>query len=150
MNIVCGKVYLREWRTSDFTTELVWAQDKELEALDPTVGTVSNIQKLSICTLDGKLIGICALYDLTLISVQMGIRIGDREYWSKGYGTDAVNALVAYCFTTRDVEYIWLKVLPSNIRAIRCYEKCRFVQIGRLALGGYEFIVMERYRIDGE
>jgi RimJ/RimL family protein N-acetyltransferase len=35
-------------------------------------------------------------------------------------------------------------VLDSNIRAIKCYEKCGFARYGNLALDGYSFILMEK------
>ena len=147
MNIVGKKARVRDRRSSDYAQETQWQLDSEVAALDPSVGKPLNTQGFSVETLDGEHIGTCSLYNQTLTDVQLGIRIGDRRYWDKGYGTEAVNILINYCFATMDIEYVWLKVLPQNTRAIKCYKKCGFVHTGRLALNGYDFITMEKRRI---
>ena len=146
MNVAGKKVRVRDRKTSDSVMEIVWGQDEEVVVLDPPAGKILNIQLFSIETLDGKHIGLCSLYNQTLTDVQFGIRIGDKDYWNGGYGTDAVRVLVNYCFATMDVERIWLKVLPWNFRAIKCYKRCKFVRTGWLALDGHNFVVMERRR----
>lgn len=149
MNIQGQKVRIRSMWPDDFARAATWRQDEEIAALDVVAGKVFNTQKFSIETLNKVHIGVCNLYNYTLTEVQLGIVIGDKDYWSRGYGTDVVNLLVGYAFTSMSVERVWLKVLPWNIRAIRCYEKCNFLHAGKLALDGYEFLVMERRRTYG-
>ena len=122
--------------------------DPELALLDPSAGTVVLFLHLSIETLGQHYLGACALYNYENTSLQLGIRINDRNYWGQGYGTEAIGLLVDYGFTFYvGISRIWVKVLPTNPRAIRCYEKCGFVQCGRLLLGGYDFIMMEVTRV---
>lgn len=149
MNIEGQKVRIRSEWPDDFARVTSWRQDKEIAALDVIAGENFNVQKFSIETLDKIHIGACNLYNHTPTDVQIGIMIGDKGYWSRGYGTDAVNLLVDYAFVSMNVERVWLKVLPWNTRAIRCYEKCGFLHTGKLALEGYEFLVMERRRTYG-
>jgi len=91
---------------------------------------------------DGKHIGTCFMMNITAESGELAIELGDKAYWGKGYGTAAVRALVDH-WLSNGLKRIWLKVLPWNARAIRCYEKCGFTTMGRLILDGIEFLVMD-------
>jgi len=133
---LCGR------RPEDLLRETLWGADAELQALDPPVGVIINNYPLSIMTLEGKHIGTCSLYNIGKYDAQLGIRIGDKNYMDKGYGTDAVRALIDYGFTVIGIKHIWLKVLPTNVRAIRCYEKCGFSWWSRLVYDGREFVMM--------
>ena len=56
----------------------------------------------------------------------VGIFIADRRYLGKGYGTDALNALVDFGFGELRLERIELEVIDYNSRAIRSYVKAGF------------------------
>ncbi len=140
------KVMLCPRGQPELMREAIWNTDPEMNALDPMVGKIVNYQTFAIKTLDGKHIGTCAVYNFDARDGQIGIRVGDKQYWDKGYGTDAISALVNYCLTTLGIAHIWLKVLPTNARAIRCYEKCEFVKCGKVVYDGIEFVKMEMRR----
>lgn len=53
------------------------------------------------------------------------IIIGDRKYWGKGYGTEAIRLLLKYAHKLK-ISKIFLEVRPDNIRAIKSYVKCGF------------------------
>jgi len=53
-----------------------------------------------------------------------------KPYWGQGYGTDAIRVLLRYAFRELGLHKIFLRVLVSNTRAIRCYEKCGFKREG--------------------
>ena len=59
------------------------------------------------------------------------ILIGDRAYWGKGYGTDAMRVMLRYAFEEMNLHRITLRVFAFNQRAIRSYEKCGFVHEGK-------------------
>jgi len=61
----------------------------------------------------------------------LGIGLGDRQDWGKGYGTDAMRVILRYAFTELNLQRISLDVYAYNPRAIRAYEKIGFVHEGR-------------------
>src|SRR5690606_2010418 len=83
---------------------------------------------------DGKLIGGCALFDFdsTAHTCQLGITIGDKAYWGKGYGREAISLLVNYAFQHRNLHKVFLRVHSKNERAIRAYQAVGFAEEGRL------------------
>jgi RimJ/RimL family protein N-acetyltransferase len=82
---------------------------------------------------DGEVIGDCALMrlDETARTCALGIVIGERAFWGKGYGRDAVSTIVDYGFRHLNMHRIWLGVLASNERAIRSYKACGFREEAR-------------------
>jgi RimJ/RimL family protein N-acetyltransferase len=82
---------------------------------------------------DDRLLG-----DITLSVINWGSReaftgigIGAREFWGKGYGTEAMQLLLRYGFTELNLRRISLTVFEFNQRALRSYEKAGFRQEGR-------------------
>jgi RimJ/RimL family protein N-acetyltransferase len=97
---------------------------------------------------DGKFIGQCALFNFNTLShtAELGIGIGDKTYWGKGYGSDAVRLLLDYAFRLRNLRKVYLTVNGNNERAMRSYAKCGFTEEGRLRQhvwndGGYVDLV---------
>ena len=83
---------------------------------------------------DGRMIGHCALFnfDETAHTCELGITIGDKHYWGRGYGRDAVRVLLDYGFRLRNFRKVWLRVWGNNERGIRAYRAAGFVEEGRL------------------
>ncbi len=79
-----------------------------------------------------KLIGTYAFdgIDWRSHSAEFGIMIGDKSYWNKGYGTEAVRLLCQHGFKTLNLNRIYLHVFETNPRAIRAYEKAGFTLEG--------------------
>jgi len=73
-------------------------------------------------------IGNCALHkiDWKKKSCELGIFIGEKEYWNKGFGSDAVKSITKFAFNKLDLKSIRLDVYKYNRRAIRVYRKCGF------------------------
>ena len=95
-----------------------------------------------------KLIGHCALFkfDDTARTCELGITIGDKSYWGRGYGRDAISVLLDYAFRLRNIRRVFLSVNGSNERAIRAYRATGFMEEGRLrahvwSQGRYEDLV---------
>jgi RimJ/RimL family protein N-acetyltransferase len=83
---------------------------------------------------DDHCIGFCALFgvDETSRTAALGITIGDKDYWGKGYGREAIILLVDYAFRLRNLRRVWLTVHGRNTRALRAYQASGFVEEGRL------------------
>jgi len=62
----------------------------------------------------------------------VGLGIGDRRDWGKGYGTDAMKVMLRFAFTEINLRRVTLTVFEYNPRAIRSYEKVGFQHEGRL------------------
>ena len=62
----------------------------------------------------------------------VGIGVGEREFWGKGYGSDAMRVVLRYAFTELNLRRVTLNVFEYNPRAIRAYEKLGFQQEGRV------------------
>lgn len=157
------KVILREKILADAWDDYNWETDAELAQLDasPVVALtfsqyltdyagelcnpLSASYRFAVDTLDGKHIGNCSYYNLseTKAETELGIMIGDRNYWNKGYGTDAVTALLNHIFSQTNLKRIYLKTLESNSRAQKCFQKCGFIPCGHLVNDGFSFALME-------
>lgn len=99
-----------------------------------SVSAVKDTYTFALETLEGLYIGGCGInqIDWKNRKAVIGIFIGDKEYWSKGYGSDAINTLVKFIFEEINVNKIALCVYSFNERAIKCYEKCGFTREGVL------------------
>lgn len=75
-----------------------------------------------------KYIGGCGIQKVNWLArvATVGIMIGDKDYWSKGYGTDAMKVLMKFIFEEMNINKIRLGVFSFNVRAKKCYEKCGF------------------------
>jgi RimJ/RimL family protein N-acetyltransferase len=86
---------------------------------------------------DAKLIGQCGLFNFDALhgighNCELGIAIGDKSYWNHGYGREAIGLLLDYAFRHWNLHRVGLKTNSDNLRAIRCYLACGFVEEGRL------------------
>ena len=84
--------------------------------------------------MDGRLIGIGNFRpvhpgDRARHRAAMGISIL-KSHWGMGVGTAIMHALIEAAKTT-SLEQLELDVVSTNERAIRLYERCRFVEYGR-------------------
>ncbi len=86
-----------------------------------------------------RLIGDCGIFNLEWSnrSAEFGISIGDKSMWNKGYGTEAVLALLQHGFETLNLNRIYLRVYSTNLRAKRTYEITGFVLEGTMRQGVY-------------
>lgn len=89
--------------------------------------------RLAIETRDGVHIGNCGLHRGSPENrhAELGIMVGEKDYWSNGYGTDAVLTLVRFGFEQMNLHKVALGVFEFNDRAMACYRKCGFVEEGR-------------------
>ncbi len=164
--IIGSQIILREKRLADARDDYAWATDPELAQLDavPVLTTTFSqylsdyadelrnphptSRRFAIDTLDSKHIGNCSYYNIseTKGKAELGIMIGNRDYWDKGYGTDAVTTLANYIFCQTNLKRIYLKTLESNTRAQKCFQKYGFTRYGHLVKDGFSLVLMEIHR----
>jgi len=93
----------------------------------------------AIETKDGVHIGNTNLFNASPEnrSAELGIMIGEKEYWSRGFGTDALTTLARFGFDEMNLNRIQLTVYSFNERAQAAYRKAGFVEEGRLRQAMY-------------
>lgn len=74
-----------------------------------------------------EMIGTIGLHCIDNINrtATLGIFIGDKNYWSKGYGTEAIQLILDFGFNYLNLNNIDLTLMEFNQRALKCYEKVR-------------------------
>jgi RimJ/RimL family protein N-acetyltransferase len=154
-----GGVYLRPAEREDLPLFVRWFNDAR------TSRTISLVSPMSlameedwferivtgqgkdgyhyvICLLeDDRPIGTIGLFNLDLRNgnAGLGISIGDPADTGKGYGTDAMRALIGWAFEMLRLERIWLDVYGFNPRARVVYERLGFVHEGRQRHAAFRF-----------
>ena len=88
--------------------------------------TIFELEKLSM-------IGSVMLRDLNYRDgvASLGVSIGRKEYWSKGYGTEAIKLTLDYGFRFLNLYNIALDTMEFNLRGQKAYQKAGFKEIGR-------------------
>jgi diamine N-acetyltransferase len=87
-----------------------------------------------------RLIGNCSFMniDSTVRSAEVGLFIGEKACWNKGYGTEVMSLLLGLGFDTYNLNRIFLRVDEANKGGIRAYEKAGFVHEGRFREGAFK------------
>lgn len=148
--ITRGRVRLRSVRRDDLPA--LWAlfgDDLEVQSLvSDRPPTPRSFERLAgqyedelrheprpafVVEADGAVVGRCELHSVDQYSrrCEVGIALG-REHRGKGYGQEAVRALVDYAFRHLNMNRVWLQVLAHDARAVAAYRRAGFVEEGRL------------------
>ena len=163
-----GRVVLRDKRPEDAENDYRWRSNPELARLDAAIPLTMSFDRYlklfedqmkyptpgshhySIETLDGLFIGNCMYYDLDTVNreAELGIVIGDRDYWSDGYGYDAVTTLLDHMFNSRDLKRVYLHTLEWNTRAQKSFSKSGFNPVKPVRRMAHDFILMDVLRDD--
>lgn len=146
--IVGERVYLSPINIDDAEKYTEWINNLEISinlgnaseiySLEKEKETLEKISKegynFAIVDLNkDEIIGNCGLIDVNMKNrtAELGIFIGNKNYWSKGFGRESINLLLNYGFNILNLNNIFLRVYSFNKRAINCYKKCGFKEIGR-------------------
>ena len=143
--IMDERITLREIRKSDLSCCVEWLRDPEVTRfLSNSVKNISEEDELqwfktvrssrndivfSIISLaENRHIGNCGLHKINWLdkTCEMGIFIGDRNFWNRGFGTSAIKLLLDFAVNAIGIENIRLQVYEYNLRAKKVYEKCGF------------------------
>jgi len=112
----------------------------------------------AIDTKDGVHIGNTDLFNVRpeARAAELGIMVGEKEYWSRGYGSDVLRTLLGFAFGEMNLNRVELFVYAFNERAQAAYRKCGFVEEGRrrqalYRAGAYhDLVVMSVLRAEWE
>ena len=143
-------IYLRPLNIQDVnTTYLSWLQDNEVMSGIATSGytlqklhdyvkektETTNVAFFAICSNDeNEHIGNIKLdfHDAKANVSELGLLIGNKNYWGKGVGSQACKLAIEYGFDTMDLRKIYLAVYENNPHAKKLYEKLGFTLEGTL------------------
>lgn len=157
------RVLLREKRLGDAPDDYRWRREPELSRFDATKPLTVNYNEylalyrdellypspyrrsLAIEDDAGRHIGNVMYYNIDSLrqEAELGITVGERSYWNRGYGTEAVRLLVEHLLTQVGLRRVHLKTLSWNGRARRSFQKAGFAECGRSQRGSNTFILME-------
>jgi len=115
----------------------------------------SSRQNFAILNEKGELIGRIGCYNASRAEreAELGIVLGEKEFWGQGYGRDAVITFLKHLFREKSLHRVYLATFSHNIRAQRCFESCGFKKSGTsrdflLDWGWKEEVLMEVLRED--
>jgi RimJ/RimL family protein N-acetyltransferase len=148
MTMLGKRLRLRAIERSDIPDFVRWFNDPEVRHYLQMFMPMSQAQEerwfeaqlsdtrshvFGIETLTGKLIGNIGLHgiDWRESCAELGIVIGEKDYWNNGYGTEAIQALLRFAFMEMNLQRVSLWVYDYNERALHCYQKCGFQVEGR-------------------
>lgn len=143
------RVYLRAFEPEDYKTSIKWRNDDEIwNQLGGVKYFVSEayekkwveeaifdpkVIRLAVCLKESnQYIGNVYILDINERDRKGNshILIGEREYWGKGYATEAYELLLDYAFNERAFHRIGAHVLEENAASIALHKKCGFSQDG--------------------
>lgn len=146
-------IRLRELKLDDIEDRYQWSLDKEVikylnmpEKYPPyskeetktwiemCMNRTNGYEQKAIVTEQGKHIGWVDLknIDLTNKQAELGIVIGDKDYWGKGYGLSAMKEMLSWGFNELGLNKIWLRVDIDNVNAIKSYKRMGYLEEGIL------------------
>lgn len=144
-NIPGEKTMLRKLEKDDLPKSLNWLKDpsvnmflsqefrdlteeQEIKWYEYIQGSSRDMVFAILDRSNGQHIGNCSLnkIDPEKHYCEFGIFIGEKDYWSRGFGPDAINSMIAFATGTLNISTIRLNVYKYNQRAIRAYSKCGF------------------------
>ncbi len=140
------RVTLRPYQLSDALTFFRWFKDKEVikylgapppKSLKDEEKFVRKNQRrkngntFAVLNESGRLIGSAGIgFDGGVAT--LGILVGEKKEWNKGYGTEIIKVLTRFGFDDKKIHRVQLKVATENKRAIKAYQKAGFTIEGTI------------------
>jgi len=143
--------YLRVLNRDDLPDLGVWMNDRavthylyrgffpvHLEIMEQNYAAMVNNpheEEVAICAYpENNLIGVGGLHGINHLahSAELRILLGDKNFWGRGYGTEATQLILAWAFEILNLHKVWLGVNAAQSNAIRLYEKVGFIREGIL------------------
>lgn len=160
------RTIIRRKRVSDARDEYRWRSDPDLAQFDasrPVQAPYESYERnwsfdyrftdmpgrsFAIEDECGRHIGNIMYYNIdgARSEAEIGISIGERSFWSLGYGSDALEAVVRGLFAASGLRRLYLHTLDWNERAQRAFRKAGFEICGTSWRDGHTFLIMELRR----
>jgi RimJ/RimL family protein N-acetyltransferase len=142
-------IFLRALELDDYKTTIRWRADEEI--WNGVLGeryfvsseyerrwvqdaiTNTNEIRLGVCLREtGELIGLTSIVGIDWLnrSARSQIMIGERSYWGRGYGAQAVLETVRFGFLHRGFERMWVRIVDTNLASIALHERVGYKREG--------------------
>lgn len=144
------KIYLTELDRANAETIRTWLNDPEVhrflmvghvpitreeeERYYDSQATAPGVYNFEIhVAADGRYIGNVGLKDVSLPhrNGEIGIAVGSKDDWGKGYGADAIITCLRFAFLTLGLHSVCIRTEERHERALELYSRTGFVQTGR-------------------
>ncbi|WP_102691342.1 GNAT family N-acetyltransferase [Rummeliibacillus pycnus] len=147
------RVILRELQLDDVEARYQWCLDKEVTKhlnmpdkyppfskdetrkwMEMCINKTNGYDQKAILDQDNNHIGWIDLKNFDNLNkhAELGIAIGDKNYWGKGFGLAAMLEMLKYGFNELNLNKIWLRVEIDNEKAIKSYKRIGYVEEGIL------------------
>ncbi|MBN2057343.1 MAG: GNAT family N-acetyltransferase [Candidatus Saganbacteria bacterium] len=146
------RIYLKQLAVTDITDAYInWLNDPEVNRFLSVRGGAQDRQMVEkyVASYDGDdnrlLLGIFDkasrkhIGNITFSSINrrsgvgaIGIAIGDKSFWGKGYGSEALQAAVDLAFAVLKLRRVEAGINAENAASISLFNKAGFVEEGRL------------------
>jgi len=147
------RVLLTPLQIENIYKHFAWNNDPELNMLDSELPFVEesfgdfkrrfegllaqpsmNSQDFEIHDENGKLIGVVEISDISDHNrhCSVSLTIGDRAYWGKGYGRDAMKVILDYCFGVLKMHRLTAEAFEYNDAWKRLVEGMGFHKEGTI------------------
>lgn len=158
--LIGTKCYLSVVNPEDYKRYTTWVNDLEVivglglahrvmtESVEKEILEKLSKSEYNFSIIDKKthvVIGNVGMPHLDFINqcAEVGIFIGDKNYWHNGYGQEALNLILDFGFNILNLYNIRLGVFEFNKQALSCYQKIGFKEVGRIR--GARKIAGKRY-----
>src|SRR5260370_11800982 len=145
------RLFLRDFRGSDVDESYqLWLSDDEVthyiesrfaaptrEALEAWVRKVNsdprNIFLAMVAKDSGRKIGTVKLGPINWVHrhADLGILIGDKSYWRKGYATEVIRLMTGFCFERLNLHKVTANCYAANQGSVKAFQKAGFAIEGK-------------------
>jgi RimJ/RimL family protein N-acetyltransferase len=143
------KTVLRPVLESDIPLFVRWINDPEIRSFISRVFPITETDErewintlhkhkekevVLVIEISGRPIGSMGIHNINWINrtATTGAVIGEKDFWGKGYGTDAKMVLLNYAFNTLNLRKIISRVFAFNQRSLAYSLHCGYRIEGRL------------------
>jgi RimJ/RimL family protein N-acetyltransferase len=142
-------VFLRALELDDYKKTVRWRNDDEIwngvlgeryfvsseyerKWIEDAISNKDEI-RLGVCLRGtAELIGLASIVGIDWLnrSARSQIMIGEKPYWGRGYGGQAMLETVRFGFLHRGFERMWVRIVDTNLASIALHEKIGYKREG--------------------
>ena len=150
--LVGQKVYLRRVERGDLETHYFqWLNDPEVtrymnqgnfpnsmesmvDYYEASVNSEKQVNLAIVTREEDRHVGNIALNSIDWVNrtAEVGLLIGEKDYWGKGITSEAMELLEGYAFDRLNLRKLWSGPRAGNVAVVILHKKLGWVQEGRL------------------